>query len=52
MQEYMKALLRDLNEIVLTSLEKDLDAGVHESDQETEESDLETVELTNGGESE
>ena len=42
-------LVRDLNEIDLTLLEKDLDAVVHES--ETKETGLETVELRNGGKS-
>ena len=45
------ALVRDLNEIVLTLLEKDLDAVVHESESETKETGLETVELRNGGKS-
>ena len=45
------ALVRDLNEIVLTLLEKDLDAVVHESESETKETVLETVELRNGGNS-
>ena len=45
------ALVRDLNEIALTLLEKDLDAVVHESEKETEETDLETLELSNEGKS-
>ena len=45
------ALVRDLNEIALTLLEKDLDAVVHESEEETEETGLETVELSNVGKS-
>ena len=32
-------------------MEKDLDAVVHESKEETEETGLETVELSNGGKS-
>ena len=44
-------LVRDLNEIALTLLEKDLDAVVHESESETKETGLETVELGNGGKS-
>ena len=44
-------LVRDLNEIDLTLLEKDLDAVVHESESETKETGLETVELRNGGKS-
>ena len=44
-------LIRDLNEIDLTLLEKDLDAVVHESESETKETGLETVELRNGGKS-
>ena len=43
------ALVRDLNEIALTLLEKDL--GVHESEEETKETGLETAELSNGGKS-
>ena len=42
------ALVRDLNEIELTLLEKDLDAVVHESEEETKETGLKTVELSNG----
>ena len=45
------ALVRDLNEIELTLLEKDLDAGAHESEEEKKETGLETVELSNGGKS-
>ena len=46
------ALVRDLkNEIAVTLLEKDLDAVVHESEEETEETGSETVELNNGGKS-
>ena len=45
------ALGRDLNEIALTLLEKDLDAVVKGSKEETEETGLETVELCNGGKS-
>ena len=44
-------LVRDLNEIALTLLEKDLDAVAHESEEETEETGLETVELSNVGKS-
>ena len=45
------ALVRDLNEIALTLLEKDLDTVVNESKEETEETGLETVDLSNGGKS-
>ena len=45
------ALVRDLNEIALTLLEKDLDAVAHESEEEKKETGLETVELSNGGKS-
>ena len=44
-------LVRDLNERALTLLEKDLDIVVHESKEKTEETGLETVELSNGGKS-
>ena len=42
------ALVRDLNERTLTLLEKDLDAVVHEIEDETDETGLKTVELSNG----
>ena len=42
---FLLALVRDVNEIALTLLEKDLDAVVNESEEETEETGLETVEL-------
>ena len=45
------ALVKDLNEIALILLKKDLDAVVHESKEETEEAGLETVELSDGGKS-
>ena len=45
------ALVRDLNERALTLLEKDLDIVVHESKEKTEETGLETVELSNEGKS-
>ena len=48
-KDFLLALLRDLNERALTLLEKYLDAVVHESEEETEETGLETVELSNGG---
>ena len=48
-KDLLLALVKDLNERVLTLLEKDLDAVVHESEEETEETGLETVELSNGG---
>ena len=41
------ALVRDVNERALTLLEKDLDIVVHESKEKTEETGLETVELSN-----
>ena len=41
------ALIRNLNERALTLLEKDLDIVVHESKEKTEETGLETVELSN-----
>ena len=41
--------MRDLNERALIYLEKDLHSVVHESKEETEETILETVELSNGG---
>ena len=44
-------LVRDLNERALTLVEKDLDAVVHEHEEETEETGLEAVELSNGGKS-
>ena len=37
------------NEIAVTLLEKDLDAVIHESEEQTEETGSETVELNNGG---
>ena len=45
------ALARNLNERALILLEKDLDAVLHESEEETKETGLETVELSNGGKS-
>ena len=42
------ALARDLNERALILLEKDLDTALNESEEETEETGLETVELSNG----
>ena len=45
------ALVRDLNERTSTLLEKDLDIVVHESEEKTEETGLETVELNNEGKS-
>ena len=45
------ALVRDVNQIALTLLEKDLDAVVHDSEEETKETGLEPVELSNGGKS-
>ena len=45
------ALVRDLNERALTLLKKDLDIVVHESKEKTEETGLETVELSNEGKS-
>ena len=44
-------LVRDLNERALTLLEKDLDIVVHEIKEKTEETGLETVELSNEGKS-
>ena len=43
------ALVGDLNERALTLLEKDIDIVAHESKGKTEETGLETVELSNGG---
>ena len=45
------ALVRDLNERALTLLKKDLDIVVHERKEKTEETGLETVELSNEGKS-
>ena len=45
------ALVRDLNERALTLLEKYLDIAVYESKEKTEETGLETVELSNEGKS-
>ena len=45
------ALVRDLNGRALTLLEKDLDAVVHKSEEETEETGSETVKWSNGGKS-
>ena len=45
------ALVRDLNERALTLLEKELVMVVHESKEKTEETGLETVELSNEGKS-
>ena len=45
------ALVRDLNDRALTLLEKDLGIVLHESKEKTEETGLETVELSNGGKS-
>ena len=45
------ALVRDLNERTSTLLEKDLDIVVHESEEKTKETGLETVELNNEGKS-
>ena len=45
------ALVRDLNERALTLMEKDLDIVVHEGKEKTEETSLETVELSNRGKS-
>ena len=45
------ALVRDLNERALTLMEKDLDIVVHEGKEKTEETGLETVELSNRGKS-
>ena len=45
------SLVKDLNEIALTLLEKDLNAVVHESEAKTKEAGLDTVELSNGGKS-
>ena len=45
------ALVRDLNERVLTLLVKDLEAVLHKSEEETEGTDFETLELSNGGKS-
>ena len=50
-KDLLLALVRDLNERALTLLEKDPDAVVHESKEETEEIGLKTVELSNGGKS-
>ena len=44
-------LQKELNERALTLLEKDLDIVVHESKEKTEETGLETVELSNEGKS-
>ena len=44
-------LQKQLNERALTLLEKDLDIVVHESKEKTEETGLETVELSNEGKS-
>ena len=44
-------LVRDLNEIALNLLEKDLDTVVNESEEETKETGLEAVDLSNGGKS-
>ena len=43
------ALVGDLNERALTLLEKDIDIVAPESKGKTEETGLETVELSNGG---
>ena len=50
-KDLLLALVRDLNERALTLLEKDLDTVVHESEEEAEETNLESVELGNGGKS-
>ena len=47
-KDLLLALVRDLNERALTLLEKNLDAVVHESEKEREETGLETVEFSNG----
>ena len=47
----LRALVRNLNERALNLWEKDLDIVVHESKEKTEETGLETVELSNGGKS-
>ena len=44
-KSFISSLGRDLNEIALTLLEKDLDAVVHGGEAETEEIGLETVEV-------
>ena len=50
-KDLLRALVRDLNQMVLTLLEKELDAVIHKSEEETEETGFETVELSNEGES-
>ena len=50
-EKVILALVRDLNETALTLLEKDLGIVLHESKEKTEETGLETVELSNGGKS-
>ena len=50
-KDLLLALVRDLNEIAPTLLGKDLDPVAHEREEETEETGLETAELTNGGKS-
>ena len=42
------ALVRDVNERVLTLLVKDLETILHKSEEETEGTDFETLELSNG----
>ena len=49
--DLLQSFVRYLNERALTLLEKDLDAVIHESEKGTEETGLETVELSNGGKS-
>ena len=48
---FLLALVRDLNERPPILLGKELDAVVHESKEETEETGLETVEWSNWGKS-
>ena len=49
--DLLQSFVRYLNERALTLLEKDLDAVIYESEKGTEETGLETVELSNGGKS-
>ena len=49
--DLLQSFVRYLNERALTLLEKDLDAVIHEREKGTEETGLETVELSNGGKS-
>ena len=48
---FLLTLVSDLNEIALTLLEKNRDAVVLESKEETKETGLETAELSCGGKS-